>query len=212
MFSITVIFDNAFVSWNVRTMPWLAILCAGTRSIDFPLKVRWPESGVSKLVNRLKKVVLPAPFGPISAVMTPRWISTCSTSTAVSPPKRRTTSSATRIGSGFAAPGSHGTSASAARAASGSTPSTDKTSAASDAGSGVLGSGAFAPFGPADGISSSCSWTSGSDVQVLPRSSVIERHLFLVAEDPLGSECSEQSESQTDQHETDLPDLGAFED
>ena len=42
-----------------------------------------------------------AQLGPISAWMDPRWISTCFTSTAVRPPKRRTTLSAMRIGSGF---------------------------------------------------------------------------------------------------------------
>ena len=65
-------------------------------------------SGRSKPVSRLKNVVLPAPLGPISAVITPRWISTCSTSTAVRPPNCRTMLSATRIGSGLGAPGSRG--------------------------------------------------------------------------------------------------------
>src|SRR5688500_294863 len=41
----------------------------------------------------------------MSAVIAPRCTSKWSTSTAVSPPKRRTTPSTTRIGSGFATPG-----------------------------------------------------------------------------------------------------------
>src|SRR4051794_6387101 len=53
--------------------------------------------------------------------MTPRWISTWSTSTAVRPPKVRRTPSATTIGSGFLEPGSWGTSLRAARAAETST-------------------------------------------------------------------------------------------
>ena len=104
MFSITVSLDSALVSWKVRTMPSRATLCAAT-----PLRRRaveatsCPSSGWSKPVSRLKNVVLPAPFGPISAVIAPRWISRCSTSTAVRPPKWRVMSSATRIGSGFGA-------------------------------------------------------------------------------------------------------------
>jgi hypothetical protein len=64
-----------------------------------PLKVHAPVSGRSKPVSRLKNVVLPAPFGPISAVILPRSISKCSTSTARRPPNVRTTSSATRMAS-----------------------------------------------------------------------------------------------------------------
>ena len=40
-------------------------------------------------VSRLKNVVLPAPLGPMSAVIRPRWTSTWSTSTASRPPKWR---------------------------------------------------------------------------------------------------------------------------
>src|SRR4051794_12125690 len=47
------------------------------------------------------------------AVIIPRWNSTCSTSTAVSPPKVRRTSSTTRIGSGFLTPGTASTASSA---------------------------------------------------------------------------------------------------
>src|SRR5690349_13574788 len=50
----------------------------------------------------------------MSAVMEPRCTSTWSTSTAVMPPKVRRTESATRIGSGFFAPGTGSTVASAA--------------------------------------------------------------------------------------------------
>src|SRR6478752_1401074 len=87
-----------------------------------PLKDQSPLSGRSKPVSRLKNVVFPAPLGPISAVITPRWISTWSTSTAVSPPKVRRMLSALTIGSGLGAPGSCSTSRSAARAAEMSTP------------------------------------------------------------------------------------------
>ena len=121
MFSSTDRRDSDFVSWNVRTIPSRATLYEGTpaseRSPPLRRKVHCPTSLRSKPVNRLNSVVLPAPFGPIRAVMAPRWISRCSTSTATSPPKLRRTSSTTRIGSGFLAPGAGGTSASAAFAA-----------------------------------------------------------------------------------------------
>ncbi len=115
---MTVSRDSALVSWNVRTMPLRATLCAATFDSVCPSKVQEPSSGRSKPVNRLKSVVFPAPLGPMSAVIALRWISTCWTSTAVRPPKRRTTPSATRIGSGFLAPGTCSTSARAAVARS----------------------------------------------------------------------------------------------
>src|SRR5690606_16337073 len=78
------------------------------------------DVGLSKPVIRLKNVVLPAPLGPINAVMTPRWTSRWSTSTAVMPPKERTMLSTLRIGSGLAEPGSGVTPAIRARRCSGS--------------------------------------------------------------------------------------------
>src|SRR6476469_8225197 len=75
----------------------------------WPLNAQRPKFGLSKPVNKLNSVVLPAPLGPINAVMAPRWISTCSTSTATNPPKVRRTSSATSIGSGFEDPASQAT-------------------------------------------------------------------------------------------------------
>ena len=110
------------------TAPWSAGRCAPCPAgppcaparpcSDRPPNDQSPSSGWSKPVSRLKKVVLPAPLGPISAVIAPRWISTWSTSTAVRPPNCRTMPSATRIGSGFGAPGSWATSAQRGAAAS----------------------------------------------------------------------------------------------
>src|SRR5690606_14219888 len=59
----------------------------------------------SKPVIRLKKVVLPAPLGPMRPVIALAWISRCSTSTAVMPPKRRTRPATDRIASRLGAPG-----------------------------------------------------------------------------------------------------------
>ena len=105
MFSSTVMRDSALVSWNVRTMPRRATLYAETPPSERPSNVQVPSLGLSKPVSRLKNVVFPAPFGPMSAVIAPRWTSRCSTWTATRPPKRRVTPSATRIGSGFGTPG-----------------------------------------------------------------------------------------------------------
>ena len=86
MFSMTDIFVRLFVSWNVRTMPSFATLWAATPSSSWPLNVHRPELASSNPVTTLKKVVLPAPFGPINAVIDPRWTSRWSTSTATMPP------------------------------------------------------------------------------------------------------------------------------
>ena len=71
-------------------MPARATLEAEVLSRTLPSKDQWAplpaEVGLSKPVIRLKNVVLPAPLGPISAVMMPRWTSRWSTSTAVMPP------------------------------------------------------------------------------------------------------------------------------
>ena len=91
MFSMTDILVRLLVSWNVRTMPIAAVSCAATFAISCPLKLHVPWLGVSKPVSRLKNVVLPAPLGPMSAVMEPRCTSQCCTSTAVMPPKVRRT-------------------------------------------------------------------------------------------------------------------------
>src|SRR5690554_1564629 len=118
MFSITVMRESALVSWNVRTMPALATLPAGSPASERPLKDHSPLSGLSKPVRRLNSVVLPAPLGPIRAVILPRWTSRWSTSTATMPPKARCTPSATRIGSGLRAPGTRSTSENTERVAS----------------------------------------------------------------------------------------------
>ena len=116
MFSITDIFVRLLVNWNVRTIPIEAVLCATTFANERPSKRHSPVSGVSKPVSKLNNVVLPAPLGPIKAVIEPRCTSTCSTSTAVTPPKFFFTLSANKIGSGLATPGVGCTPASAARA------------------------------------------------------------------------------------------------
>ena len=105
MFSITVSLPMTLVSWNVRTMPIRATLYEETPARLLPSNCHLPVLGVSKPVSRLNRVVLPAPLGPISAVILCRGISRYSTSTALMPPKLRVTFSATTIGSRFLQPG-----------------------------------------------------------------------------------------------------------
>ena len=76
MLSRTVSRNSALVSWKVRTMPSRATLYGGRPETVVPLKVQVPASAVSNPVRRLKNVVLPAPLGPMRAVIAPRWIST----------------------------------------------------------------------------------------------------------------------------------------
>src|SRR5215204_13785 len=152
---------------------------------DAPLNVQVPWSGRSKPVIRLKKVVLPAPFGPMSAVIEPRWTSTWPTSTAVRPPKRRRTLSVTRIGSGLAAPGSWGTSLRAWTASSRRTLAD--------------------PMSGRTGISPGSALVTGMS----ENSAGIECYLLTVAEDPLRPVDQEQKQSDTHQHEPDGADVVA---
>ena len=71
-FSSTVRCGNTAEIWNERMMPRRAICAGFSRVMSRPLKRIWPAVGGRNLVSRLKQVVLPAPFGPISAWMWPR--------------------------------------------------------------------------------------------------------------------------------------------
>src|SRR5215510_832614 len=82
-----------------------------------PLKRMRPRVGVRKWVRRLKHVVLPAPFGPMSAWIVPRrtsrltsWTATKPRNSLVSPSVRRMTSALARVVIRFAlfAPGAVG--------------------------------------------------------------------------------------------------------
>src|SRR5579859_6484983 len=99
MLSSTVIAVSALVIWKVRTMPLRAITCGGRPNIDLPSNSIAPWSGLMKPVARLNSVVLPAPFGPISAVIDPRSTSKVAPSTALRPPKLLTRSRTAKIGS-----------------------------------------------------------------------------------------------------------------
>src|SRR5438132_4399482 len=74
MFSSTVIEPKRRMFWKVRQMPSAVRRYAGRSPISLPSKRMCPASALSAPVTRLKKVVLPAPFGPMIA-----WIPPAST-------------------------------------------------------------------------------------------------------------------------------------
>src|SRR5882762_10342223 len=92
MLSSTVIAASALVIWNVRPIPLRATVCGARPNTDWPSSSIAPRSGLMNPVARLNTVVLPAPFGPMSAVIEPRATSNVAPSTARSPPKDLTRS------------------------------------------------------------------------------------------------------------------------
>src|SRR5690606_36230770 len=100
---------RALVSWNVRTMPARDPVCAEAPSMLRPSTVHAPLARPSNPERGLNSGVLPAPFGPMRAVMEPRCTTSFATSTATRPPKERRSPVTDRIGSGLSTPGSGGT-------------------------------------------------------------------------------------------------------
>ncbi len=86
------------VIWNVRTMPFATRSTTVCRVMSSPSKITLPAVGGKKPLMRLKKVVLPAPFGPITARISPARISNETPSTAFRLPKWRDTFSIRRNG------------------------------------------------------------------------------------------------------------------
>src|SRR5262244_4275760 len=68
-------------------MPRWATPCGGVPAMSRPSKMIRPEVGVCCPVSRLKKVVFPAPFGPITECSEPSSTSMVTPLTAVSAPK-----------------------------------------------------------------------------------------------------------------------------
>ena len=104
-FSISVISGKGRGIWKVRPRPWRSRVCAGWPSIAVPSSVIRPALGFNVPAMRLKRVVFPAPFGPISPTISPRPIAIDTASTALTPPKcretARTSSMETRTASLF---------------------------------------------------------------------------------------------------------------
>src|SRR5512135_3606658 len=70
----------------------------GRPVMSSPLKTMLPLVGRSTPVRQLKKVLLPAPFGPMMARTSSRWTSKFTWESAASPPNRTANSSVLRIG------------------------------------------------------------------------------------------------------------------
>ena len=70
-FSFTDKFSNTLGLWNFLPTPNLAILCSLLPTNDFPLKITEPLEGLTFPVITSKKVVFPAPLGPITARSSP---------------------------------------------------------------------------------------------------------------------------------------------
>ncbi len=97
-FSRTVIRFSSRGIWKVRTTPCRKISCGGSRSIRFPWKYICPSVHGPKPVIRLKRVVFPAPLGPINPVIVPGWTLNEQPLTARTPPKSFSTFLISRIG------------------------------------------------------------------------------------------------------------------
>src|SRR5262245_58787719 len=96
-FSSTVRCGNTAEIWNERTTPSRATSAGASVVMSCPLKEMRPRVGVRNLVSRLKQVVLPAPFGPISAWMVPRSTFRLTPLTATKPANSLVRSSVSRM-------------------------------------------------------------------------------------------------------------------
>ncbi len=83
--------------WKVRASPCPKIASGRIPAMARPSKAIVPASGLRLPATRLKKVVLPAPFGPISPWIAPGATASDAPSTAFNPPKRLTRPSALSI-------------------------------------------------------------------------------------------------------------------
>ena len=85
-FSRTVSEANVSAIWNVRPTPWRQMASGLRPTSSTPVSVTEPASGASWPPTMLKHVVLPAPFGPISASISPAPSEKLTPSTARTPP------------------------------------------------------------------------------------------------------------------------------
>src|ERR1700731_4745421 len=102
-FSSAVAFGRMLVIWYERAMPLREMRSADAPATSSPSNRICPEEGRNTPVRQLKNVLLPAPFGPIIARISPRSTAKLTRFSAVSPPKRTGRSSVRN--SGADAPG-----------------------------------------------------------------------------------------------------------
>ena len=86
-FSSTVMNLKSWMFWKVRAIPSLAIFSGANPLMDSPRKNISPDVGLKMPEQILKKVVLPAPFGPMTPNISPTRICMFTFSTALRPPK-----------------------------------------------------------------------------------------------------------------------------
>ena len=70
-FSLTVRVTKGWGIWYVLPMPSRHILCAGSPVMSCPLNLTLPASGAYSPAMTLRRVVLPAPFGPMRPTTAP---------------------------------------------------------------------------------------------------------------------------------------------
>src|ERR1700675_2329620 len=92
MFSYTVRRGKMFVRWNERPMPMRQRSCGAMPVTSRFLKTTRRVSGLTWPVMRLNSVVLPAPLGPMMALIEPVGTVKLTPSTAWKPPKLLRTS------------------------------------------------------------------------------------------------------------------------
>src|SRR5437867_6184185 len=88
---------NGLTIWKVRQRPRAQISWAGTRETSRPSRRTRPSSGAKKPEMTLKRVVLPAPLGPMMPTISPGAARSETSRTAVRPPKRLVTASSSSI-------------------------------------------------------------------------------------------------------------------
>src|SRR5919202_1145333 len=96
--SSTLMRPNRATFWKVRAMPRRMTWCGRKRSSSWPSKRMAPAEGWYRRLMQLKRLVLPAPFGPISPTI---WLAAMSNETwssAATPPKRMLRSAMERSG------------------------------------------------------------------------------------------------------------------
>src|SRR5271166_5686474 len=91
-FSSAVSSGNRPPFWNVRRAPRAEISCGVSPAISSPRNRMLPPSATTLPDTALNSVVLPAPFGPINAQISPACRSNETPPTATRPPKRTVTS------------------------------------------------------------------------------------------------------------------------
>src|SRR5712691_9508252 len=97
-FSSTEAPGRMLVIWYERAIAFREITCGGSPAMSSPWNTIWPLVGRSTPVTQLKRVDLPAPFGPMIPRIWPGGTATETWSRAVNPPNRTVSCSVRRIG------------------------------------------------------------------------------------------------------------------